>query len=150
MDQKPAKLPAPSHPFHWFPEFLKLGHRRLRPQVRLLGLSLLVGIVAGLGAVVFHASCQVVSHYSLGAVAHYHPPGPLGEPQVLREDASVENDRFPLSPWLLLLVPTVGGLLSGFLVYTLAPEAEGHGTDAAIAAYHQGGGVIRPRVPLVK
>jgi CIC family chloride channel protein len=41
-------------------------------------------------------------------------------------------------------------LLSGFLVYTLAPEAEGHGTDSAIAAYHFKGGEIRPRVPLVK
>jgi CIC family chloride channel protein len=51
---------------------------------------------------------------------------------------------------LLLLVPTVGGLLSGILVYTLAPEAEGHGTDAAIAAYHHHQGQIRPRVPLVK
>jgi CIC family chloride channel protein len=35
-------------------------------------------------------------------------------------------------------------------VYTLAPEAEGHGTDAAIAAYHHQQGLIRPRVPLVK
>src|SRR5204862_1376977 len=38
----------------------------------------------------------------------------------------------------------------GWLVYTLAPEAEGHGTDAAIAAYHYHQGNIRPRVPLVK
>ena len=47
-------------------------------------------------------------------------------------------------------MPTVGGILSGFLVYTLAPEAEGHGTDAAIAAYHFHQGQVRPRVPLVK
>ena len=56
----------------------------------------------------------------------------------------------PLHVWLLLLVPTVGGLLSGVLVYTLAPEAEGHGTDSAIAAYHNHQGQIRPQVPLVK
>ena len=43
-----------------------------------------------------------------------------------------------------------GGLLSGILVFTLAPEAEGHGTDSAIAAYHYHQGQIRPRVPLVK
>src|SRR5208282_533875 len=46
--------------------------------------------------------------------------------------------------------PTVGGLLSGLIVFTFAPEAEGHGTDAAIAAYHYRQGHIRPRVPLVK
>ena len=32
----------------------------------------------------------------------------------------------------------------------LHPEAEGHGTDAAIAAYHEHDGYIRPRVPLIK
>ena len=32
----------------------------------------------------------------------------------------------------------------------MAPEAEGHGTDSAIAAYHYHQGQIRPRVPLVK
>jgi chloride channel protein, CIC family len=38
------------------------------------------------------------------------------------------------------LVTTLGGLLSGFLVYTFAPEAEGHGTDAAVEAYRYKGG----------
>ena len=35
-------------------------------------------------------------------------------------------------------------------VFTVAPEAEGHGTDSVIAAYHHPQGQIRPRVPLVK
>jgi CIC family chloride channel protein len=35
-------------------------------------------------------------------------------------------------------------------VYTFAPEAEGHGTDAAIDAYHNKGGFIRARVPFIK
>ena len=56
----------------------------------------------------------------------------------------------PSRPWLLLIIPTVGGILSGWLVYTFAPEAEGHGTDAVIAAYHNHQGQIRPRVPMVK
>ncbi|PLY00580.1 MAG: chloride channel protein, partial [Desulfuromonas sp.] len=43
-----------------------------------------------------------------------------------------------------------GGLISGWLVYTFAPEAEGHGTDGALEAFHRKGGVIRGRVPLVK
>jgi len=52
--------------------------------------------------------------------------------------------------WLIPVATTLGGLLSGLLVYTLAPEAEGHGTDAAIKAFHQAEGWIRPRVPFVK
>src|SRR5205823_14828465 len=87
---------------------------------------------------------QVVFHYAVDVGAGYHPRGPGGEPPLLSEGEG------PLNPWLLLLIPAAGGVLSGVLVYTLAPEAEGHGTDAAIAAYHHHQGRIRPRVPLVK
>lgn len=38
--------------------------------------------------------------------------------------------------YLIPLITAAGGAISGLLVYYLAPEAEGHGTDAAIAAYH--------------
>jgi CIC family chloride channel protein len=51
---------------------------------------------------------------------------------------------------LIPLATTLGGLLSGLLVYTFAPEAEGHGTDAAVEAFHFKGGRIRPIVPLIK
>lgn len=140
---QPAQVPPPSNPFHWFPEFLELGRRRLRPQARLLALSLLVGLIAGLGAIIFFLACQAVFYCSLDAVVGYRPLHPTGEPPL------GETSR-TFHPWLLLLVPTVGGILSGFLVFTLAPEAEGHGTDSAIAAYHYHQGQIRPRVPLVK
>ncbi len=139
----PSEANSPSHPLRWFPELLELGQKRLRPQARLLGLSLVVGIIAGVGAIVFFSACQVVFHFSLDAIAGYHPSSPGGEPDLIRDTAET------LHPWLLLIVPTIGGLLSGFIVYTFAPEAEGHGTDAAIAAYHHQG-QIRPRVPLVK
>ncbi len=139
-----TKTPAPSHPLRWFPEFLELSHRRLRPQARLLGLSLVVGIIAGVGAVIFFAACQIVFHFSLEGIAGYHPSTPKGEPGMFAESVTA------LRPWLLLIIPTVGGILSGVLVFTLAPEAEGHGTDAAIDAYHHRQGQIRPRVPLIK
>ena len=66
----------PSHPLRWFPEFWELSRKRLRPQARLLGLSLVVGVVAGLGAIVFFVACQVVVHFALDAVAGYHPHAP--------------------------------------------------------------------------
>ena len=144
MDNGPEKETSiPSHPLRWFPEFWELGRKRLRPQVRLLGLSLLVGFISGIGAIVFFGPVSVF-HYSLDSLAGYHPNHPGGEPPMFGETTT------PLRPWLLLVIPTVGGILSGFIVYTLAPEAEGHGTDAAIAAYHYHQGQIRPRVPLVK
>ena len=53
-------------------------------------------------------------------------------------------------PWLLPIITTLGGLLTGIIVFSLAPEAEGHGTDAAIEAFHEKGGRIRARIPLIK
>ena len=120
---------------------------RIRGQVRLLALAGLVGVVAGIGAIAFYVATRVVEHYALGVVAGYYPePRPGGESAM----SWLPVVQHPLSVGLLLLVPTVGGLCSGILVFTVAPEAEGHGTDSAISAYHHGQGLIRPRVPLVK
>ena len=44
----------------------------------------------------------------------------------------------------------LGGLISGIIVFRLAPEAEGHGTDAAIAAFHHNPRGIRARIPFIK
>jgi CBS domain-containing protein len=143
---KPKLGPA-RHFLGWFPQLLKLGSSRIRGQVRLLGFAALVGIVAGLGGIAFYIATRVVEHYALGVWAGYYPqPHPGGEPSF----AWLAVAKHPFHPWLLLLIPTLGGIVSGLLVFTLAPEAEGHGTDAVIAAYHYRQGQIRPRVPLVK
>jgi CIC family chloride channel protein len=52
--------------------------------------------------------------------------------------------------WLIPLSTTLGGLLAGLLVFTFAPEAEGHGTDTVVAAFHRTAGVIRARVAPLK
>ena len=131
----------------WFPEILTLTRNRIQSQVRLLGFATLVGIVAGLGAIGFYVATRIVEHYALGVVVGYFPkPHPGGEPAI----SWPSHADHPFLPWLLLLVPALGGLVSGVLVFTVAPEAEGHGTDSVIAAYHHRQGQIRPRVPLVK
>ncbi len=120
------------------------GGPRLRSIGKLIVLAGAVGVVAGLGAIAFHWLCNFVVHHSLDWVAGYHTTGPRGEGELFAPHAT------GFSPWLLLAVLTAGGLVSGWLVFTFAPEAEGHGTDAAIDAYHNKRGVIRPRVPLIK
>ena len=121
------------------------GH--FRSVGRIILLAGLVGVVAGLGAVAFQFLSHVVMKYGLELVAGYEPSGPSGE-------WSLFHDIRPLFggflPWMILAVITAGGLISGILVYSIAPEAEGHGTDAAIKAYHKNRGIIRPVVPLVK
>lgn len=147
MELPASSAPKTSDPLAWFPQVARLARRRIRAQARLLALAVLVGIVAGAGAIVFLLATQLVERVALGAVVGYHPqPRPAGEPPL----SWLRLPETPLRPWLLLIVPAAGGLLSGILVFTAAPEAEGHGTDAVIAAYHLRQGQIRPRVPLVK
>ena len=54
------------------------------------------------------------------------------------------------SPWLVVLLPVAGGLLSGLLCAWLAPETMGAGINHVIEAYHHHDGEIRARVPAVK
>jgi len=103
-----------------------------------------IGLIAGLGSIAFHYLCQLGIHYFLDMAAGYRPPPPAGEHHLL------PSTSVPFNRWMLLILPALGGILSGWLVYTFAPEAEGHGTDAAINSYHNKGGFIRGRVPFVK
>jgi len=150
-DSSPGNSPAGGarrRSWEWMPVVWQIAHRRLvQSQVRLLGLSLLVGLVAGLAAVVFYVTTVAAEHYLLGTIAGFQPePRPGGEAP-LPWLAPIDT---PFRPWLLLVILPVGGLLTGWVVYTYAPEAEGHGTDAVIEAYHRRQGVIAPRVPIVK
>jgi CIC family chloride channel protein len=104
----------------------------------------LIGIIAGLGSVIFHYLCQLGLHYFMDLAAGYRPPAPAGEHHLLPSTST------PFNRWILFFLPAAGGIVSGWLVYTFAPEAEGHGTDAAINSYHTAGGFIRSRVPIIK
>ena len=85
---------------------------------------------------------QTSTNLLLGGVTGFYPPNPAGEtPAVVGA-----HPDFLLIP----IVAAAGGLTAGILIYALAPEAEGHGTDEAVAAFHRKDGVIRRRVPVVK
>lgn len=110
--------------------------------LRALWLGTLIGVIAGVGAIVFMEAIRVASHLLLETLAGYKPPEPLGEGTL--------DSTGPARLWALPLVLGLGGLLAGLLVYTLAPEAEGHGTDAAIDSFHHRGGRVRWQVIPVK
>ncbi len=107
-------------------------------------ISTLIGIIAGIGAIAFYSAIHLATGLFLGKLVGYLPPDPAGEGK-----SAVMPFWSAARPWLLPIVTTAGGLIAGIIVFTLAPEAEGHGTDAAIAAFHQGKSV-RARIPLVK
>jgi CIC family chloride channel protein len=110
---------------------------------RLVLLSVLVGLVAGFGALAFNFILDYTGQVLMVRGVGYSIPVPGGE-------GTTVIPAEPTRRWLLLVVPAIGGLLSGLLVFSLAPEAEGHGTDAMIDAFHRKRGIIRKRVPFVK
>lgn len=107
-------------------------------------LSLAVGLTAGVGAIVFDVIGQAVAHLALARLSGFQPTGADGEHHLFHLVDTV------FSPVVLLVVLVVGGLLSGVIVYSFAPEAEGHGTDGAIDAFHRQRGNISFKVAIVK
>ena len=105
-------------------------------------IGVLIGIIAGGGSIAFYLAIQLVTEYMLGYGAGYLPPAPAGEGNTLLP--------FISRPWMIPAITTAGGLSSGLIIRFFAPEAEGHGTDAAIDAFHNKAGAIRRRIPPVK
>jgi len=105
---------------------------------RWLILALIIGVVAGLGAALLTWGVDGVASLLHHRVVGFEAPG--------HGEHGSGTWHPPERPWLLLLVLPAAGLLVGFIVTTFAPEAEGHGTDAVISAYHRGGALLRPRI----
>ena len=103
----------------------------------LWALSILVGVVAGLGAVGFRA-----------LIGFFHNLLFLGRISAIYN----ANAHTPPSPWgpFVIFVPVAGALGVTFLVKNFAPEAKGHGVPEVMDAVYHRRGVIRPVVSIVK
>ncbi len=111
---------------------------------RWLILSVVLGIVVGAAAISFQVLTESVGHFVLERLSGFAPGGADGE---YHRFHPLEQ---PLSIPAVIGVLIAGGLCSGFLVYRFAPEAEGHGTDGAIDAFHNRRGTIPLRIAVVK
>lgn len=87
-----------------------------------MGVAGLIGLVCGATAILFHSSLEFALH-AVGSL-------PGGSYRVL--------------------LPALGGLLCGLLVYPWAPEAAGQGVDALIDNFHNRSGRARHRVAPIK
>jgi H+/Cl- antiporter ClcA len=108
-----------------------------------LVLGSVVGVIAGLGAVVFYEALRLATYVFLQVLAGYTIPQPAGE------GGRIASSYFA-RPWAIPLIAGVGALAGAILVFAVAPEAEGHGTDAAIAAVHHNPRGVRMRTVFVK
>ncbi len=92
-------------------------------------LAILVGVIAGFGAMVFRWLIRSFQTLFFGGGANIL--GFMGQ-------------------YYIILVPAVGGLFVGLLIYYGAREAKGHGVPEVMEAVAIRGGRIRPRVSVVK
>lgn len=116
----------------------------LRLMWRLIFASVIVGIGAGIGAVFFNWALEKGVYLFLTLPSGYIPPKPVGEGGILPYTPEVFHR------WVLMVAPVIGGIITGLLIFLMCPEAEGHGTDYVIEAFHRKSGEIRRRVPVIK
>jgi len=102
---------------------------RTSEMTRGIILIILIGLASGLGAVLFRwmVSSFTTLFFEGGETAF----GFLGK-------------------YYVIILPAIGGLIVGLLVYFLAREAKGHGVPEVMLAVNSHGGRIRARVAVVK
>lgn len=105
--------------------------------LRFAMLAIVVGVVAGFGAVVFRDLIALVHNLSFAGYLS------------LTYNANQHTPASPLGAWIVL-VPLVGAVVVVFLVSKFAPEAKGHGVPEVIDAMYYSRGIIRPLVGVVK
>jgi chloride channel protein, CIC family len=108
----------------------RLLHVKVHETQVLILSGLMVGVGAGLGAVVFR---ELTSGFTFLFFAVLRPA--LGR---------------LLGPYAIMLIPAIGGLIFGPLIYFFAREAKGHGVPEVMLAVAQKGGRIRPIVAAIK
>ncbi|MFC8372522.1 chloride channel protein [Streptomyces sp. NPDC057239] len=113
------------------------------PLSRWIVPALLIGAVAGLGAVALFGLLHLGTELLLENIAGFRPYRTSAEGG-FRE--LVPSER----PWAVPLVAAGGALLATAFAVWLAPEARGHGTDSAIAAAHHDPSGMRGRTTVVK
>ncbi len=107
--------------------------------------GVIIGVITGTCAILFHLMLNWVQHFCMEILAGLSLPVAGGDAA-----ESIQRTGMEARKWLLFLLPACGGLIAGFIVFTWAPEAEGHGTDAVIDSFHRLKGQIRGRIPFLK
>jgi CIC family chloride channel protein len=109
-----------------------INYTQVSQSTYIIILACIIGIVGGFGAVGFRMLIDLFQKIAIGS--------------------STETIQSLLKlPWQVkLIVPVVGALIVGPLIYFFAREAKGHGVPEVMHDVALKNGVIRPRVVLVK
>lgn len=105
--------------------------------VRMLVLGILVGIFAGLVAILFRLGLDYSQDFIQNNLAGLSAHGSNGE----------------YRPWVIPVALVTVAFITGFLVNKFLPDSihgVTDGTDAMIKAFHQNKGEIKPKAPIIK
>ena len=94
----------------------------------MMAAAAVIGLLGGLGAILFRRMISLVNHLAFGT------------------DDCTTAFLQSLSWWHILLVPAIGGLVIGPIVYYFARETKGHGVPEVIEAVALKHGIIRRRI----
>jgi len=95
-------------------------------------IALIIGIFSGFSAIAIRAMIKGFSFVSFPGTQNI-----------------LENIK--ATPWFkILFIPAIGGLIVGPIIYFFAKEAKGHGVPEVMQAIIKQGGIIRPRVAIIK
>ncbi len=108
---------------------LFLGYLRTSETIFLLLFANIIGVGAGFGAIVFRWMISFFQNMFFGQGRH-----------ILSFMGS----------YYVIIIPALGGIVVGLLVYFFARETKGHGVPEVMLAVATGGSKIRPRVAAMK
>lgn len=115
-----AVLAAMDVPRQWI--FRMMERFRIGPQLFLVLLATVIGVFTGLGAVFFLLLIRLVKSFFFDVLFPIMAP----------------------APFLIFLLPALGGLAIGPLIHYFPREAKGDGVPSAMETIALGGGIIRP------
>ncbi len=110
----------------------KLVKADFSEHFKILLLAVLIGILGGIASIVFKILIRFFQSLFWG------------------NSTSLLETVGGKTWFLILLIPSIGGLLVGILVYFGAREAKGHGVPEVMESVLLKGGIIRKRVSIIK
>lgn len=109
---------------HWRQRIYRTAERlRIGDQAFLILLATVIGALTGLGAVAFLLLTRLFTSLFFGALYSAMAP----------------------APFLIFLIPALGGLAIGPLIHYFPEEAKGDGVPSAMESVALHGGILRPR-----
>ncbi|MBN8702130.1 MAG: chloride channel protein [Bacteroidetes bacterium] len=105
-------------------------------------LSILIGVVTGLFAIGFVWLLEQATHF-VYKLHKYNFDSDIAT-QSFRTDIDV------VTALLIVLIPSVGGLITGIITNKFSKSSAGTGVDQMIYAFHQNEGVIETKAPFYK